>query len=276
MIESFAQIQDLYGISELLGQLTKLVYGGIPKKWVDPEMKEVIKNWPATFIENPTYYLDCLADSCRKSILTSLNPYVTRAEREGSHLVLREITTQGPELREPIQIQNGPLQLQIPPLADHKTSRASVIALLAGLSEHLRNAARFLLSYKKRVAELAGQLHIDFQILTYPVPQGKAIDEKSNGVEVIIWNPITPDGISGSPTIKTMMDLYPYICTRLKLSEGGSDINSKGFVEIFSATEIEDYAFATAPDYRKYSCSRIIFRPERLWFNWREDYNWNT
>ncbi len=273
MIEAFSQIEDLYGISELLGQLDKLINFGLPEKWIDPAMTEVAKRWPAAFDEDPARFLEPLAQSCRKSILTSIGPYVAKAEREGIQLVIREITPEGPVVCQPVNflsLTESVDALQIPPLAGYAKNRAPNIALLAGMTEHIRNALRYMRKNSKRILELARVVHLDFRIRAFH-QGGEAAPspERTNSVEVGLWNPITPDGIADSPTVLTMRDIYRAIGTRRKseASNGGPSGELAGVVEIVPAVVIDDYEYATAPDYRDYACSRIAFKPERFWFS---------
>jgi hypothetical protein len=91
MGESFSLVEELYGISELISQLSKISAGKLPMKWVQPNLKDKLQSWPSFFAEHSNEFIQQWIEGSRNFIKYSLSPYAHMVSRTGETLLLREI-----------------------------------------------------------------------------------------------------------------------------------------------------------------------------------------
>ncbi len=257
MAESFSLVEELYGISELVSQLTKLSDGKLPIKWVQPQYRNKLANWNEHFKLHQDEMLKQWVDSCRDFIRYSLGPYVNIAKRDGYTLLLREIVDGVIVPTTVMDMLDEPPAICLPPFHLFKENRAAVMALLAGVGEHLRNAARHIIDSNKvdLILRVVGKLHIDFAI---------RVDVATPLLAIEIWNPCV-DGPVHSETIKIMADLYRVMGSKTGLAQGLERDDSTNAIEIRKC-ERRPYPLAgeNADDY---VVSEVVIRPSRFSFS---------
>jgi hypothetical protein len=279
MAEAFTLAEDLYGISELVSQLAKLATGELPEKWVLDDFRDRVKAWPDDFRSRPDWYLSRWAASCKEYIRSSISPYLAKFRRKypGKAFELREIVGDRPQIREPLLVTGDPPNLELPPFHSSGDNRAPAIALLAGVAEHLRNAARYLIEPDNAglVARRFTAAHIDYQV-----------ECRADDLSLVIrfWNPCVHKQPPLSATIEIMVDLFRIIGTR-SVHPADETEASPSLGEQLAATYVEpvplekasDAAIEIRPATRKhyplgseaqgeYVCSEVVFRPERFRF----------
>lgn len=201
MIGSFTLIQELYGISELISEVNKKISHnqspGLPMTWVKKNYRATAMAWPSPLERDPGAFLAALVNSCRLRIQTAIYPHQIKAESIGFQLELSEITAGTLERRETVLIQDDSAAYCIPPLDDYEKNRGPTLALLAGIAEHARNAASYLISEAAPIRQKSktNVLYIDFQI--------KVGDDHS--VEVSIWNPCR------KPPYSRTIEIMPFV-----------------------------------------------------------------
>jgi hypothetical protein len=216
MGESFSLVEELYGISELISQLSKISAGKLPMKWVQPNLKDKLQSWPSFFAEHSNEFIQQWIEGSRNFIKYSLSPYAHMVSRTGETLLLREIVGNSLVDTEVMDVFAASPKIYLPPFHRFDENRAPTMAVLSCVGEHLRNAARYLVdstqaSLQKRVI---GFLHIDFSI-NIDVNEDTSVPS----IRISIWNPCADENHTPSETINIMSRLYGFMNNAISIAK---------------------------------------------------------
>ncbi len=217
---------------ELFRVLAKFVSGELPHEWA---REDLVKTWPKSF--DPSKHLFKAAEAAEMVIRQIVAPY-SKDPDDGrdNELQLRRIDGDQIIAVDPIEFVRD---IDLPPLSSAAHS-APAFAILAGLSEIVRNAVKAVTDKSKRgdINRSYGKLHLDYRI---------AVDLERSEVIVSIWNPFAGQGPQASETISRMVTMYQRL----------------GAVEVTPANMntphplIQDNVFGY---------SEFVFRPKKLRF----------
>jgi hypothetical protein len=213
---------------ELFRVMGKFVSGELPYEWA---RKELADEWPEGFM--PSEHLAKAAEACDTVVRQVVSSYV-----KGLDFELRKIEDGKLVSVQPIdRVEQA--RIELPPLS-HTPSIAPPYAILAGLSELVRNAVKAVTGSARRadILHKYGKLHLDYSI---------SIDEREGLVRVSIWNPYSGQAPPMSETIGYMVRMY----------------------EQLGAVEIEPVHTGSPHPLIKglgYGQSDFIFRPQKIRF----------
>lgn len=180
-IASFQRTNDIYGISELFRQISKLNKGQLPISWARDQSQA--ENWVQHFEQNAQAYLEEAGETLRNWTRYVIGSYCEDAQDKNEVLELREIG-ENCQIKNLTHIQmNEELPIfKIPGLLWEEFPSAPCLAVLAGLSELIRNSARHMLHPSNRgpIKRNYDKLHVDFRIDQNP---------ERGSVSISLWNP---------------------------------------------------------------------------------------
>ena len=184
------KVASFYGIPELFSEIGKISRGSLPDSWRDGQLGD----WPPSEIAKRL--LQRYEDAIRSYVLDTALPYSLQSRR----LRVYEVRSTGScEPSSPCPVSSPP---KLPPL---KEGWKTVSATLAGVSEIMRNACRYVLHEENSpdIAQACGELPIYFSLHT---------DYEDSSVELSVWNPFTDDSIEPSKTIDRLKSVYDSFC----------------------------------------------------------------
>jgi hypothetical protein len=174
---------------ELFRVMAKFVSGELPHEW---GQKELVDGWPNNF--RPAAHLAKAAEACDTIVRQVVAPYVHGLEFELRRIDGEKVTVV------PVIDNVGQLRIELPPLSN-SPSIAPPYAILAGLTELVRNAVKAATAQSKRgdIKSRYGKLHLDYSI---------TLDEVREQISVSIWNPFGGKESPVSETIGYMVKMY--------------------------------------------------------------------
>ncbi len=188
----FGKLAAFSATPELFRVMAKFVSGELPYEWAQ---KDLVASWPENF--SASKHLIKAAEACDIVVRQVVSSYI-----DGLEFELRRIDGQEFMIVPPINSVNR-ARIDLPPLSN-SPSLAPPYAILAGLSELVRNAVRAVTSSAVRgdIKHNYGKLHLDYTI---------SIDKEKEEVCVSIWNPYSGQAPLVSETINYMIRMYEQI-----------------------------------------------------------------